>query len=203
VHVILVHGLGRSPVSMLGLSRHLRRAGHTTESFGYVAALEQFTRIRQRLRERLEDAARRARFAVVGHSLGGLLLRHALHGLTPAPVHFVMLATPNQPPRLARRLRRFWPFRLATGQAGQLLADPDFYAGLPPLTVPYTIVAGTAGPRGRWSPFGHEPNDWLVAVSETLVHETDRPFLLPVEHTFMMWHQDVRMIVEDALASHA
>ena len=33
--------------------------------------------------------------------------------------------------------------------------------------VPYTIIAGTGGPRGRWSPFGSEPNDGIVAVSET------------------------------------
>ena len=135
--------MGRTPLSTWGLARFLRRAGHTTESFGYVAALEPFERITRRLRARLEVIAPRGRFAVVGHSLGGLLLREAIHQITPPPAHFVMIATPNQPPRLARRLRGVWPFRLLTGESGQLLSDPAFYSRLPgPGPVPYTIIAG-------------------------------------------------------------
>lgn len=193
--------MGRTPVSTWGLARHLRRAGHTTESFGYVAALESFNHISERLRRRLDPIARRGRYAVVGHSLGGLLLRDALARVSPPPAHFVMLATPNQPPRLARRFRGVWPFRLFTGEAGQLLSDRAFYARLPLPGVPYTIIAGTAGPRGRLSPFGEEPNDWLVAVSETRVTEGDTPIELPVEHAFMMARAAVQAAVARILAA--
>ena len=193
--------MGRSPVSTWGLARHLRASGHTTHSFGYVAALESFERIVSRLNARLDAIAARGVYAVVGHSLGGLLLRHALAGRRPPPRHLVMLATPNQPSRMARRFRRFWPFRLATGEPGKLLSEPDFFTRLPPPAVPYTIIAGTAGPCGRWSPFGAEPNDWLVAVSETVIQPGDQPILLPVEHTFMMRHPQVRKAVVEALAT--
>jgi hypothetical protein len=33
MHVLLVHGLGRSPLSMYGLARFLRRQGHSCQLF--------------------------------------------------------------------------------------------------------------------------------------------------------------------------
>lgn len=114
-----------------------------------------------------------------------------------------MLGTPNQPPRLARRFRHLWPYRIVSGQVGQLLGDPHFFATLPPIRVPYTIIAGTGGSRGRWSLFGGEPNDGTVAVAETLVAPNDIPILVPARHTFMMNHPDVRKAVRRALADAA
>lgn len=111
-----------------------------------------------------------------------------------------MLGTPNQLPRLAARFRRFWPYRIVNGEAGQLLADPRFFASLPALTVPYTVIAGTGGRRGRWSPFGDEPNDGTVAVTETVVSPEDAPVLVPARHTFIMNHRDVRRTVLSLLA---
>jgi alpha-beta hydrolase superfamily lysophospholipase len=119
MRLLLVHGMGRTPLSLARLARFLRRDGHQIERVGYVAALESFSRIRRRVRHRLEALARRGEpYAVIGHSLGGLTLRSALGNLAPAPVCLVMLATPNQSPRLARRLQRFWPYRLLTGESG-------------------------------------------------------------------------------------
>ena len=112
-----------------------------------------------------------------------------------------MLGTPNRPPRLARRFGSFWPFQLAAGDPGRRLGDAQFFAALPLPTVPYTIIAGTAGYRGRVGPFGTEQNDGLVAVTETLVADADQPFLLPVAHTFMMNNSDVRAAVRRAFAS--
>jgi len=197
----MVHGMGRTPLSTWGLARYLARSGHTSEHFWYVAAFESFAGIRRRLRRRLERIAPRGPYAVLGHSLGGLLLRDALHGLNPQPRHFVMLATPNRSPRLAHRFRRFWFLRLFGGEPGQLLSDPAFYAKLPVPSVPYTIIAGTAGPRGRWSPFGDEVNDWIVALSETRISDRDEPVLVSVEHSFIMYHAETRAAVARALAT--
>src|SRR5215208_2312900 len=113
---------------------------------------------------RLERLGTAGPYGVIGHSLGGVLLRSALSQLAgPQPVHFIMLGTPNQPPRLARVLGVRWVYRRIMGQCGVNLSSPLFYASLPPPEVPYTTVAGTAGPRGRWSPFRDEPNDGIVA----------------------------------------
>jgi len=187
MRLLLVHGMGRTPLSLTRLTRFLQRRGYRPERLGYLAAVEGFERIRARVHRRLEAFARVGEpYAVIGHSLGGLALRAALSGLDPAPVHLIMLATPNQPPRLARRLHRLWPYRLVCGESGQLLAREEFFAQLPPPRVPYTIIAGSGGACGSRSPFGYDANDWIVAVEETKISPTDRPTIFQVGHTFMM-----------------
>lgn len=200
LRVLLVHGLGRTPVSCRSLARSLRRTGCATESFVYAAFAQSFDAIVARLVRRLESIAARGQYAVVGHSLGGVLLRAALPRLRgPAPRHLVMLGTPNRPPRTARLAAGFRPFRWIAGECGTCLANTDFYRHLPEPSVPYTVIAGTRGLRGRWSPFGADPNDGLVAVEETRVRDDDPVLTLPVAHTFMMRDRAVQAFVKQAL----
>ncbi len=202
MRVLLVHGLGRTPLSLQGLARTLRRAGHDTRFFGYYAFAEHYDRIRLRLASELRAMAREADpVALIGHSLGGLLLRHALIDAAELKVHrLIMLGTPNQPPRLAVRANRWLPFRVFARSCGHLLATPSAYARIPAPAVPYTVIAGTMGWRRLPGPFGGEPNDGLVAVSETLVSPADEPRLLPISHTFMMNDRRLRQLVLDLLA---
>jgi pimeloyl-ACP methyl ester carboxylesterase len=202
MQVLLIHGMGRTAWSMMRLRRWLTRSGHQVTSLGYVAAIDSVARIVERLRRGLQESAARGSYILIGHSLGGLLARMALsHEEVPAlPAHLIMLGTPNQPPRLARQFRSFWPYRLINGDSGQLLAHADRFPALPAPSWPYTIVAGSAGPRGRWSPFGDEPNDGLVAVRETLIAPEDEPVVLPVRHTFMMNDARVRAVIAQVLA---
>jgi hypothetical protein len=207
MRVLLVHGLGRTPLSLARLGRDLRHAGHAAELIGYIAALEPFAAIRTRVRQRLERAARMGEpYAAVGHSLGGLLLRAALTEWPKdlaLPRHVVMLGTPTQPPRLARRWRRLWPYRIFNGECGQLLARPEFFAALAPVAVPCTVVAGTRGWRGRWSPFGSDLNDGILAVAEARLRAGARVVELPVAHTFMMNDRRVRALVREVLTQAA
>ncbi|MGH7669361.1 MAG: esterase/lipase family protein [Gemmatimonadaceae bacterium] len=203
MHVLVVHGLARTRLSFAYLSRDLRRAGHSVSSLGYVAAVERFATVCARVRERLERIAESGEpYAMVGHSLGGLVLRIALGtqpGLNPAPRMLVLVGTPNRMPRRATRVRRLWPYRVLGGEAGQLLADPAFFTGLPTVSVPYCTIAGTAGRRGRWSRFGEELNDGTVSVGETRVSAGDSPMLLRVRHTFMLMNREVRTAVVERL----
>jgi hypothetical protein len=203
VQVLLIHGMGRTALSMLRLAREVRRAGHQVRLLGYVAAVEPFAKIVRRVRENFVRAGTAGPYAVVGHSLGGLLARVAL-GESPAdfptPLHLIMLGTPNQAPRQARRYGRLLPYRWINGECGQLLRQREFFEQLPPLRFPYTIIAGTRGGPDRRA-FGEEPNDGLVAVSETIVSASDRPITFPARHTFMMNDRRVRARILHILAS--
>jgi hypothetical protein len=202
LHLLLLHGMGRTAFSMGRLARDLRLPERNAEVLNYVTAFESFDRIVLRVRDRLASLAARGPYAAIGHSLGGLLVRAALGKASSSfapPAHLIMLGTPNQPPRLARRYRRLWPYRWINGECGQLLARPDFFAGLPPLSIPYTIIAGTGGRRGDTGPFGGDPNDGVIAVSETLVSPSDRPITFPVRHTFMMNDRRVRGVIRQVL----
>jgi hypothetical protein len=184
------------------LARDLRLPDRNVEVLNYVTAIESFDRIVGRVRERLAALATRGTYAAIGHSLGGLLVRAALAGSPGSfvpPAHLIMLGTPNQPPRLARRYGRLWPYRWINGECGQLLARPDFFTALPSLSIPYTIIAGTGGRRRGTGPFAAEPHDGVVAVSETLVSPADQPITFPVRHTFMMNDRRVRGVIRQVL----
>lgn len=197
--VVLIHGLGRTPLSLLSLEHRLQQLGWHTEQFGYAATLESYDRIVDRLRTRLHMIAQEGVYGIVAHSLGGLLTRSAL-GLAniAAPKHIVMLGTPNRSPRLAAHAWNLHPFRWFAGQCGLNLVSPGFFEKLPHPPSPYTIVAGTIGPRGFLSPFGHETNDGIVALSETRILDHDRPIQMPVHHTFMMNDRRVQETVINA-----
>ena len=199
--ILLIHGLSRTPLSLLGLEWHLQQTGWATEQFSYLAFAESFDRIVERLRVLLETLASQGSYGIVAHSLGGLLTRSAL-GLSSIklPKHIVMLGTPNQPPRLAPHAWRLPPFRWWTGQCGLNLTSPAFFASLPRIESPYTIIAGTSGLRGFWSPFGDELNDGIVALNETRLSHRDRIVQLPVLHTFMMNNSTVQKTVVRAFS---
>jgi hypothetical protein len=71
------------------------------------------------------------------------------------------------------------------GEIGHVLTDRQFMETLPLPSVPTKIYAGTAGPRGRYSPFGEELNDGLLTVNETLLPSVPMQ-TVPSLHTFIM-----------------
>jgi hypothetical protein len=189
--------MGRTPVSMWRLARALRKHDISTQQFGYLAASQSVDEIVARLRLRLAQSSA-GQCIAIGHSLGGLLLRIAVATMppgTPRPRRIIMLATPNHSPRLARTFRTWWWYRALNGDAGQWLANEAFFTGIPRLDVPCTVIAGTRGIGGRWSPFGTEPNDGLVAVAETVLREADESLTVPSRHPFVMNDRRVREIV--------
>jgi pimeloyl-ACP methyl ester carboxylesterase len=196
VNVLLIHGLGRTPLSMWGLAHCLRSHTYKPHFFGYWAWKNSYAEIVAELRSHLSQLASQGDYAIVAHSLGGVLCRSALKDWPFAmPSQVVMLGPPNQVPRLAPRVSTVPLFRWVTQDCGQNLSDPNFYANLPMLPCPYTIIAGTVGPRGNMSPFGNEINDGIVALNETLMQAGDRPFSFPVFHTFMMNDPHVQNLI--------
>lgn len=185
---------------MLFLGRRLARAGHVPEYFSYSTFRQSHASILDRLVERLRSLAGREEVGLVGHSFGGLLFRQALAQVPQLKVrHLIMLGTPNQPPRLAPRVYTRSPLKFLRNELGQLLANRKWYGTLPPISVPYTIVSGTKGWRGKLSPFDSDVNDSIVSVSETVLNEHDRPVLVSALHTFIMNKRAVFELIERRL----
>ena len=197
MHLILIHGQGRTSRSMRLLGWRLQRRGYTVQYFGYSTQRERFTDIRARLAAMLDQMGKP--YAIIGHSLGGILTRAALPQLAHAPEHLIMLGPPNNPPLLARMLNDNPLYQRLTADCGQTLADEEFYARLPRPSVPTTIVAGTAGPQGRWSPFGDAVNDGVVSVAETSLGPEYPSVLVPSIHTFIMNSAEVLPAIERIL----
>lgn len=185
MRAILIHGMGRTPLAMLVLAARLRAAGFRPVLFGYSVTLETWEGCLARLEKFLGRHAATGDFILVGHSLGSVLIRAVLPKLAHPPLGCFFLAPPTVACAAARRLAARGVYRVIAGEMGQLLANESFMAGLPVPGVPTKIYSGTGGPVGRYSPFGAEPNDGVLAVSETGLAGV--PLMrVPAIHTFIM-----------------
>jgi alpha-beta hydrolase superfamily lysophospholipase len=185
MHAIIIHGMGRTPLSMCLLAYRLRKTGIKTSLFAYSATFEGLDGCTQRLRNFIARKVGDGDFIVVTHSLGSVLIRAVLPAMYRKPNACFLLAPPTQACDAARRLAsRYW-YRILAGEIGQLLADQKFMSSLPIPEMPTKIYAGNAGLTGRYSPFGDEPNDGVLMVKETLLPGIPVQ-IVPSFHTFIM-----------------
>jgi len=185
--LVLIHGMGRTPLSMLRLQRCLRRAGHHPILFGYSPTFETLQGATTRLSSLIERRVDSGRYALVGHSLGTVLIRTALGQLEArAPVACFFLAPPMVACKAAKFFSRFWPYKLATGEMGRLLANDKFMRQLPMPPTFVRIYAGTGGPHASWLPFGMAENDGILSVSEATGDHEASTVRIPALHTFIM-----------------
>lgn len=199
--LILIHGMGHTPLSMLRLRRRLRRAGHEAFLFGYSSTFESLQGTSGRLARRIEARVGSAPYALVGHSLGSVIIRATLARLAGRmPVACFFLAPPMLACKAARFFSRFWLYKIMMGEMGRLLASEDFMRGLPLPPGWLRIYAGTAGPRAAWLPFGMEVNDGILSVAEATGDCAAATVRVPALHTFIM---NSTPVVDDMIRSLA
>ncbi len=184
--VVLVHGMGRTRLSMWPLERALEREGYAVLNFGYpstdggVAGLG--ARLGEAVREQPRPAGTRVHF--VGHSLGNILVRWVLaHDAPPEVGRVVMLGPPNQGAQAASA---------ALPWLGWLLDPlPDLVPGSaacalpPPAHVEIGIIAGQ--------------DDVRVTLDETHLPGETAHVTVPAGHSFLMYRRDVQQHVLDFL----
>ncbi len=194
MQVILVHGMGRTPVSMMGLRRRLARMGHTVHLFGYVPSFQTLDAVTERLAARVRARAGAEPYLLVGHSLGSVIIRNALSRLEAHPPRACFfLAPPMVACRAAKFFSRFWLYRAITGEMGVFLGREAGMEGLP-LHPETRIYAGTAGPRGSWSPFRGEVNDGILSLAEAKGDGRATVVEVPAFHTYIM---NAKAVAED------
>src|SRR5688500_600553 len=107
VTVVLVHGLGRTPRAMRPLERAAEARGYRVLNVGYPSRAQDVPTHATALAARIRRAAPTGTLYVVTHSLGGIVLRHAVaSGELPAGriARAVMLAPPSQGSEIAEVL---------------------------------------------------------------------------------------------------
>jgi hypothetical protein len=194
--------MGRSPLSGWPIQRRLRRAGLATSSFGYAVSRAGFDAIRRRLVQRILGLAAAGDYVLIGHSLGGVLIRASVNALpagTRAPRHVFLLGSPQRPARLAHRLGAHPLYRLFTRDCGQLLGSHERMAAVGALAVPTTSIVGTSGPRGVLSAFGGEANDGVVSLAEVSADWITDQVQLPVLHTLLPMDRSVARVILERL----
>lgn len=171
-----------------------RRSGLRTAVFNYSVLLESFSGITARLRARLEAFPQHEKLVLVGHSLGGILLRAALASrptLSSPPHHLFLLGSPVIPSRVAHRLGGNVLFKAITRDCGQLLGSHARISAIAPATIKTTAIIGIRGITGKHSVFGDEQNDGIVSVSEVTADWIEERVFVPVIHTLLPCSGDV------------
>lgn len=184
--VVLLHGLGRSHLSLFLLRRHLKRSGYTVVNIAYPSRAKPIEQLADFVTAQLPSATGKIHF--VTHSLGGIILRYILRRQKPQNLgRVVMLCPPNQGSSLATRLRDWRLFKLFTGPAGQQIRTDA--SSIPNSLGPADFDLGIIIGNRSWDPlyiFVEGESDGKVAVEEAKL-EGMRDFLVvPKGHTFLM-----------------
>ena len=182
---ILIHGMGRTPIAMSILAARLRASGIRPHLFGYSVTFERLDGCIRRFEKFIARHTKTNEYIIIGHSLGTVLIRATLPRLTHKPAACFFLAPPTQVCKTARTFGHYCLAKLLGGEFNQILSSEKFMGSLPPTGVTTKIYAGTGGPRGRYSPFGEEPNDGVLTVKEASLPGVPIQ-MIPILHTFIM-----------------
>lgn len=198
--VVLLHGLGRTGLSMRALASACRVAGYATlaPSYGFRTAIPAIV---ADLQPRIQEFAARqdGPLHFITHSLGGLVVRALINaGRPPKLGRVVMLAPPNAGSELVDTLERLGLDRIALGPASRYLrtSRPDSaQARLGAVDFDLGIIAGDK-PLDPILPRLLIPgaNDGKVSVAATRVDGMRDHIVLPVQHTMMV--ADRRVIAQ-------
>ena len=202
MQAVFVHGMGRTPLSGLRLMWRLKRHGISVSSFFYSVTFQNFKSIETRLRKKIIRVASRGDYVLVGHSLGGILIRSAIASLPPGtrlPTRIFVLGSPVRPSRIAKYLSRYWLFRIATYDCGHLLSSEERMQGIATSPVPTTSFVGTHGLYGKLSPFGDEVNDGVVTASEVSANWITEEVRVPVVHSWMPSSKQISQLIIERL----
>lgn len=184
--VVLVHGLFMHGAAMLPMAAQLRYAGFATRTFSYPT-LEQSPRDNAYALKRLADDIDAAVVHFVGHSLGGLVLRHFFASFPQQrPGRVVTLGTPHRYSQAARVLARFELGRRVLNKS----LEHGLLGGVPPWNGTHELgsIAGTLSVGlGRVVGGLAVPNDGTVAVEETRMDGMSDHICLPISHLALMF----------------
>lgn len=175
--VLLIHGLGAQRWMLRPLEQVIRQQGFRTLIWGYSSVGRSITAHAERFRAALRQVNDTSeQFHVVSHSMGGIILRAAVDGLSlPSAGRLVMLGPPNSGSRVARSLSRWLnPLCPALGELSD--APGSFVNRLPPPTQFETGIIAAA-------------HDHVVALSSThLSCERDHT-IVPCRHGMLLFHR--------------
>lgn len=210
-HVVLLHGLGRSTLSMAHLALTLRRAGYRVLNLGYPSTRQPIEQLSTVVGRALAEchAAAAGQVHFVTHSLGGILLRHYFqHHPVSHQGRVVMLGPPNQGSEVVDRLGRHGWFQWFTGPAGQQLgtgADGlPGQLGTPPLEI--GVIAGRRSSDPWFSHCFPGENDGKVSVERARLAGMADFLVVDAGHTLIAnapeVHRQVLAFLREGRFSH-
>ena len=194
-YVVLLHGLGRTALSMKRLEHFFNARGYRVVNLSYPStcfSVEELANVHldRQLRQAISDPTAQINF--VTHSLGGIILRQYLSNHTIQNLgRVVMIAPPNHGSDLIDHLKTCALARRVLGPGAlELGTDPHAILNrLGPLDFQCGVIAGDRSFNPFFSRLLKGPNDGKVTV-ESAQADGMRDFLvLHSSHTWLIWRK--------------
>ncbi|WP_281177246.1 esterase/lipase family protein [Moraxella oblonga] len=199
--VLLVHGLHMNGLYMRPLAKKLAQAGFDSHAPSYHSLTQSIDKHSQRLHTWLSHHHDPTKpIHLVGHSLGGLVMRHFLaqYGNYWQIGRCVTLGTPHMGSICANYANRLLPPLVHKAYPNAL----DGVCVPPPNGVPFGVIAGTRSfglglPLLTYHNHRHHldptarTNDGTVYLSETTLPQASDYLVLPVSHTQLILDRHV------------
>jgi triacylglycerol lipase len=197
--VILLHGLGRSALSMAPIAAGLRRGGYAVINLNYASTRKSMEALAEEdLAPAVAECRSRGydRIHLVTHSMGGIIARVFLqrHAL-PTGSRLVMLAPPNQGSEVADWAMQHLPrlYHLAGPAAGQLgTGDNTVYRLMAPFAAQLGIIAGSRSWNPIFSAILPGDDDGRVSVSRARLAGMTDFLIVPNTHYTILHDRNVR-----------
>jgi len=194
--VILIHGLGRTCLSMKWLEWTLERAGYQVVNLSYPSRrynVEQLAEdyLDKAVAAQTQTGSRQIHF--VTHSLGGIVLRDYLAGHTMTNLgRVVMLAPPNHGSELADRLKQSAVGRWILGPAGCQLGTgaSELPERLGPAHFPLGVIAADSLAHRWLCRLFSGANDGKVSVQSAQLDGMADFLVVSGSHTWIIWRAD-------------
>lgn len=197
---ILVHGLHLNSLYMYLLSKRLRQAGFPTYAHNYRSVSQCIEMHSESLRHWIDDHHHDQPFHLVGHSLGGLVIRHFLATYPQyhrQVRHCVTLGTPHLGSTSARYAQKLLPAIINQAYPnaldGRCVQFPDdiclgIIAGSRPIGLGYPVLLWHSKMQNLRN--NDSIHDGTVYLSETKLNCAKDHIVLPVSHTGLLYDHD-------------
>ncbi len=185
--VVLVHGLWMYGWAMSPLSRRLQQMGFRTRRFSYPSVRNDLEANGRQLAAYVGELGEN-RVHLVGHSLGGLVIRAMLGTQTDLPEgRVVTLGTPHLASQPGDVMMSHKIGQQIVGASIRDLTDGTVHAWPLPAGREVGVIAGTLPVGlGQLITRFREPNDGMVSLSESKLPGCTEYLTMQVSHTAMV-----------------
>ncbi len=185
--VVLLHGMGRSAVTMRPLETYLRFQGYRTVNISYASRKKSIVELTNDIHDQLKDVKtpEGGQLHFIGYSMGGLLADSYIRKHRPADLgRVVMIGTPNQGSEVADYLAEYEMYKQHFGPAGMELRTgrkihtPDYEVGVIAGDISIDPISSLLLIPGQ--------DDGKVAVNKTKLPKMKDHIVVHATHVFMM-----------------